>query len=144
MLQDSDFFERLEGWMNIGEDVRVILKWEESPSPDERYAVNIEWRYQGEQLGLANYVIEPILGTDELRVVWINLNFAERFQRQGFYTTLINACIDNMPRYGVTEIQTAPLNKDAETALASRGFKWRNNVFVADLVEPHRRLANPS
>lgn len=144
MLQDSDFFDKLPEWMNIGEDVRIDLRWEESPSPDERYAVSATWQYQGEQIGDAQYVIEPIFGTDEFRLWWVSLRFDEAHQRQGYYTRLMDTFVTHMPVYGITEIVAVPWDKDSEKALASRGFKWRGNVFVADLVAPHQRRANAS
>jgi hypothetical protein len=136
MLQDTDFFDKLAQFSTVGEDVPVTIEWEESPSADERYSITMQWRFRKEKVGEAYYVIEPIFGTDELRLFWINLEFIEDWQDKGLYSTLVKNYKADLPRYGITEVVTVLGTKESERRLASQGFAWVGDQFVLDLTAP--------
>lgn len=135
MLQDTDLFDKLLELSNVGGDVHAELTWSESVSPDERYDVSILWRYRSDTVGLANYVIEPVLNTDgEYRLYWIALQFNDDWQDKGLYTTLVNQ-YRVLPQYGIKTIAATPWTKEAETRLASQGFEWVDHEFILDLTK---------
>lgn len=132
MLQDTDFFTRLEEWCTLG-DVLPKVAWFESVSPDERYEVLIEWRFRGKSVGTGQFIIEPIIEQPgKFRLYWISLQFVEEWQAKGLYTTIVNVFASNMMRYGVIEVVATPTDKIAEQRLAAGGFEWRGHSFVLD------------
>jgi hypothetical protein len=133
MLQDTDFFEKLEAWLTLG-DVLPGVDWSESPSPDERYNVLVEWRFRGRVVGNAQFVIEPVFDSDHYRLFWIGLRFIEEWQQKGLYTEIVKSLSNPLPSYNVVEVVAAPWDKEAERRLASQGFEWRDNRFVLDLA----------
>lgn len=132
MLQDTDFFNKLPEWSSFG-DVRAHVEWEESPSPDERYTIKIEWRFRSEYVGRAQIIIEPI--EDEFQLVWVNIEFVDKWQGKGLYTEYLKAWIDHGPKYGVVAMVGPPLNKRAETIYRASGFEWtERGEFRLDLT----------
>lgn len=128
MLQDTDFFEKLEVKSSLG-DVLAHVEWSESVSPDERYDVHIDWRFRGKLVGNGNYVIEPVVGTDKFRLYWIALQFAPEWQAKGLYTELVKLYANFMPIYDIAGVAATPWDKDAERRLASQGFAWDGHDF---------------
>lgn len=139
MLQDTDFFEKLPGWLAIG-DVHVQIQWEESPGLDERYDVGLTYRFRGKAIGHANLIIAPVVGVDEYMINWGSLEFVEEWQDKGLFSQTLAAWVDNGPRYGVTSIMAGPRDKEVEAIFAASGFEWGPRGFVVDLEgEPVRK-----
>lgn len=132
MLQDTDLFERLADLSNVGGDVSCSVEWAESPSPDERYDVNLTWAYRHKTVGTGHYIIEPKFNSDEFRLFWVHLEFIEDWQDKGLYTTLVKSYAA-LPAYGITEVVATPWDKEAERRLSSEGFAWVGHEFVLDL-----------
>lgn len=130
-MLDPAFFDGLNEWSTLG-DALATSTWSESVSPDERYDVTITWKYRGHEMGKAELTVEPILDTDKYRLFWKGLTLDPEWQNQGVYTNLVDRFATSMPRFGVVEVIATPWDKEAERRLASRGFKWRGNVFVLD------------
>lgn len=135
MLQDTDLFDKLPELSNVGGDVHATVEWTESVSPDERYEVLVSWRFRGELVGAAKYVIEPVFGTEAFKLYWVHLEFKEEWQDKGLYSTLVKN-YRLLPTYGINTIVASPSNKEAERRLASAGFGWVGPEFVLDLTEP--------
>lgn len=131
MLQDTDMFDKLEGWLTMG-DVLPTVDWHESVSPDERYEVNVLWRFRNARVGEAQFFIEPILNSDEYRIYWVNLRFIEEWQNKGLYADIVGQLPAGMLPYGVVEVYATPWDKEAERRLAAEGFEWRGTEFVLD------------
>jgi hypothetical protein len=140
MLHDTDFFDKLPEWTTLGGDVAVTVEWEEAAGPDERYDIALTWHYKRQRLGDARFSIEQRFDPDTqqpfYRVFWQHLEFADNFQDKGFYATLMAGVRANLPRYGISEVQAAPLSKEAERRLITQGFEWRGHEFVVDLTRP--------
>lgn len=130
MLKDTDFFDKLEQWVTIG-DVLPTVTWQEAVGPDERYEVHIVWKFRDKQVGIADIIIEPLLD-DTFRFYWVYLSFADEWQNKGLYSTLIEQLPPNLLKYGIVEIVATPQDKEAERRLASKGFQWRGPLFVLD------------
>lgn len=141
MLQDTDFFTKLEQWSTLG-DVLPEVVWVESASPDERYEVAILWRFRGQAVGKASFVIEPILGSDDFRLFWIDLQFASDWQGKGLFTTIVETYATHMLSYGVVETVATPMDHEAERRLATQGFEWRGPQFVLDFLKVVDRLSH--
>lgn len=133
MLQDTDFFKQFPGWSSIG-DVHARVEWSESPTPDERYTVFTTWRFRSKIIGSSEIIIEPVLNTDEFRVLWINIEFVSEWRDKGLYSLLVQAYMDNMPAYGVTSFVGAPVDKTAEAIYKATGFEWEGFSFVLRLT----------
>ncbi len=131
MLQDTDLFTQLEKWLTIG-DVLPTVKWEEAPSPDERYTVGVTWKFRSERVGEATFIIEPVFGTDDFRLFWLHLAFKDDWQNKGLYSTIVEQMSKPLLRYGIIETVANPTDKEAERRLASQGFAWVGNAFTLD------------
>lgn len=133
MLQDTDFFDKLAEFSMFG-DVHAEVQWEESPSPDERYSVRVEWRFRSEYVGKAEIVIEPVMGEDGFNVFWMNIEFASKWQDKGLYTQYLLGWIANARQYKLLTMGGAPRDKKAEVIYRASGFEWdAAKGFVLDL-----------
>lgn len=132
MLQGSPMFDKLDDWLSVS-DVQATTTCAATPSPDERYSLDIVWRFRSKQIGHASVIIEPVFGTDEFRFLWVILEWVEDWQNKGLYSELVEALTDKLPAYGVTSFVAAPRDSTAEAILASAGFEWVDNSFKLDL-----------
>jgi hypothetical protein len=128
---DLELFDKLPEWLTIG-DVLAYVEWSESPTPDERYDVKVEWKFRGEPVGEASIIIEPIFETDEFRFFWRGLRFIDEWQKKGLYSEIVKQLPPKALKYGIVETVAAPWDKEAERRLASQGFEWRGFEFVLD------------
>lgn len=128
---NPDLFKHLEEWTSIG-DVLATVTWREIPGPDERYDVDIVWRFRGDKIGTGHYVILPVFGTDEHRLYWDGLVFVPEWQGKDLYTNLVKSYAERMQPYGIVGVVAAPQDTEAERRLASQGFVWDGTEFVLD------------
>lgn len=133
MLQDTDFFDKLPEWSSVG-DVQASIKWEESPSPDERYTVSVEFRFRSKLAGWAQFVIEPIFGTDAFNVLWLDIEFTEEWRDKRLYSLWLSKWIEIAPRYNIVQFIGPPRNKTAETIYKASGFEWKPTGLTLDLL----------
>lgn len=134
MLQDTDFFDKLAKFSEVGADVLCVVEHQESVSPDERYDVNLTWKFRGSVMGRSKYIIEPI--GDEYQLFWLHLEFVQEWQNKGLYTTLVKNYSVSLPPYGIVRVVAMPEDKEAESRLASQGFAWVGHEFALDLRKP--------
>lgn len=133
MLQDTDFFDKLPEWSTFG-DVHATVKWEESPSPDERYSVRVEWTFRSQYVGGADIVIEPVVGEDAYNVLWMNIEFSNEWQDKRLYSQYLLGWIANARRYKLKTMSGAPRDKKAEVIYRASGFEWTEyKGFALDL-----------
>lgn len=132
MLKDTDFFTELAKWSTLG-DVHAQVEWREEVSPDERYVVEISWRYRSRLVGSSKIGIHPILNTDEFEVFWVNIEFTDEWRDKNLYSELVKAYMDHMPDYGITRFIGAPSDKTAEGIYKATGFEWTGTAFALDL-----------
>jgi hypothetical protein len=130
-MLDLSLFDHLEDWCTLG-DYHAQATWDESPTPDVRYNVRVDWRFRGKLVGYGDFVIEPIPNvTDErYRIYWFGLQFADDAQQQGIYSNLVDKFTIGMPKYNVHQVIATPTSKEAERRLSARGFAWDGTDFV--------------
>jgi hypothetical protein len=133
MLQDTDFFDKMEEWSSFG-DVLATVKWEESPSPDERYRIDVDFRFRGDRIGFADVTLEPIFGIDQFNVVWRNIEFVPEWQNKNLYTQWLAQWIIHGPAYGITRMSGAPVDVKAEAIYMASGFEWTPRGFELDMT----------